>query len=106
MKKWQQTMVPMIALVFLLAAAPAKAEDDEEGRKCTACAECHPDTFWCLHCAERVMNAIGGCCGNGEGTAYCHADSGFSVQCENEVSCQCNKEGSDCEGDGDPYDYE
>jgi hypothetical protein len=97
MKQLQKSIVPMIALVFLLAAAPVKAED-EVGSHCKPCAECHPDTFWCLQCAERVMKALGNCCGSGEGTAYCHADEGFEVTCENrEGVCHCNSEGVGCD---------
>ena len=96
MKKLQRLLGPVIALVFVLAATPVRADD--EGRKCTACAECHPDSFWCLQCAERVIRANGNCCGSGDGTAYCHADSGFSVTCEGTGrTCECDSEGRDCE---------
>jgi hypothetical protein len=100
MKNFQKMFVPLIALLFVLFAAPAKAEEEEDGRHCTPCAECHPDSFWCLQCAERVLRANSGCCGQGDATSYCHADSGFTVSCSGTTTtCQCDSEGRNCERD-------
>lgn len=95
MRRVQGLLVAVCAVVFLFSATPVQADD--EGGYCRACAECHPDSPWCMQCAERVIRANANCCGMGNGTAYCHADSGFEVKCEGTGrTCDCDAEGRGC----------
>lgn len=93
--RFMRAVITVCAAAFMFSAAPVMADD--EGY-CRPCEMCYDDTAWCLHCAEQVMKAIGGCCGNGSGVTYCVPDyGGFATNCDNGVSCQCNMHGGDCD---------
>lgn len=85
-----------IALLFVTMPAPIEASDDEGG--CWSCQMCYQDTWFCSSCGTMTLNAISGCCGMGNGSAYCVPDyGGFAVNCDSGKACQCDMIGGGCD---------
>ena len=86
----------LVALLFVTAAVPAPAAA-EDGWHCHACEMCYSPTPFCTSCGVMTLNALSGCCGMGNGEAYCVPDyGGFAVNCDSGRACQCDMDGDVC----------
>lgn len=88
----------LVACLFLIVAGPSPALADD-GWHCHSCEMCYSPTPFCTSCGVMTVTAISGCCGMGNGEAYCVPDyGGFAVNCASGTkSCQCNMNGNDCD---------